>query len=231
MENYKTTKRIGEGAHGYVLKGVHIPSGREVAIKKLLKRTNYNRDNSLIYNIREIETMQQFNHENIIQLLDVVEIPTGIALVMEYMPINLNALLYDCEVELPLPLIKTYFIMILSGLKHMHGKSIMHRDLKPANLLISAKGILKIADFGLSRVFNSDGGMYSHQVATRWYRAPELLWSARNYTEAIDIWSVGCIFGELMTRTPLFPGNSDIDQLAMVIKTLGKYIIKLYIIY
>jgi cell cycle related kinase len=98
----------------------------------------------------------------------------------------------------------------------------MHRDLKPANLLISAEGRLKIADFGLSRIYNDDGGrQYSHQVATRWYRAPELLYGARNYTEGVDLWAVGCIFGELLNNCPLFPGENDIDQLGIVTKNLG----------
>ena len=98
----------------------------------------------------------------------------------------------------------------------------MHRDLKPANLLISAKGELKIADLGLSRVFaRNEGRLYSHQVATRWYRAPELLYGARKYTEAVDLWAVGCILGELLTCSPVFPGENDIDQLGLVIRTLG----------
>ena len=98
----------------------------------------------------------------------------------------------------------------------------MHRDLKPANLLISAKGELKIADLGLSRVFaRNEGRLYSHQVATRWYRAPELLYGARKYTEAVDLWAIGCILGELLTFSPIFPGENDIDQLGLVIRTLG----------
>lgn len=117
--------------------------------------------------------------------------------------------------------------MLLRGLAYMHSVHIMHRDLKPANLLISAKGQLKIADFGLSRIFEKDDDhrvrkrQYSHQVATRWYRAPELLYGARNYTEAVDVWSVGCIFGELVNFSPIFPGENDIDQLGLVIRTLG----------
>ena len=122
--------------------------------------------------------------------------------------------------------------MLLRGLAYMHNMRIMHRDLKPANLLISAKGQLKIADFGLSRILEKDESddesgvrirkrQYSHQVATRWYRAPELLYGARYYTEAVDLWSVGCIFGELVNFSPIFPGENDIDQLGLVIRTMG----------
>ncbi|XP_061470049.1 cyclin-dependent kinase 20 isoform X2 [Rhineura floridana] len=95
-------------------------------------------------------------------------------------------------------------------------------DLKPANLLISSTGQLKIADFGLARVFTSDGErLYSHQVATRWYRAPELLYGARKYDEGVDLWAVGCIFAELLNNSPLFPGENDIEQLCCVLRVLG----------
>ncbi|KAK7035571.1 Cyclin-dependent kinase 20, partial [Halocaridina rubra] len=102
--------------------------------------------------------------------------------------------------------IKSYMKMLLSGVAHLHKHHIMHRDLKPANLLISSTGQLKIADLGLCRVFTRDTNrLYSHQVATRWYRAPELLYGARQYDEGVDLWSVGCIFGEMLNNSPIFP--------------------------
>ncbi|XP_077936876.1 cyclin-dependent kinase 20 isoform X8 [Gasterosteus aculeatus] len=95
-------------------------------------------------------------------------------------------------------------------------------DLKPANLLISSSGHLKIADFGLARLFTEqEDRLYSHQVATRWYRAPELLYGARKYDEGVDLWAVGCIFGELLNLSPLFPGENDIEQLCCVLRVLG----------
>ncbi|KAH9596098.1 Cyclin-dependent kinase 20, variant 2 [Schistosoma haematobium] len=111
---------------------------------------------------------------------------------------------------------KCYMLMILRGVEVMHANGIMHRDLKPANLLISSEGVLKIADFGLARVFeNNNERLYSHQVATRWYRAPELLYGAKKYTNSVDLWyvnynlfsfrAIGCIFGELLNSSPMFP--------------------------
>ncbi|KAH8850888.1 Cyclin-dependent kinase 20 [Schistosoma japonicum] len=117
---------------------------------------------------------------------------------------------------------KCYMLMILKGVEVMHSNGIMHRDLKPANLLISSKGVLKIADFGLARVFeNNNERLYSHQVATRWYRAPELLYGAKKYTNSVDLWAIGCIFGELLNSSPLFPGENDIEQLWFVVRVLG----------
>jgi cell cycle related kinase len=113
--------------------------------------------------------------------------------------------------------------MLLHGVAFCHENSIMHRDLKPANLLISSTGHLKICDFGLARVFDKyqSNRLYTAQVATRWYRAPELLYCASKYDEGVDLWAVGCIFGELLNKSPLFAGDTDIEQLSLVIRALG----------
>lgn len=113
--------------------------------------------------------------------------------------------------------------MLLSGLKYLHGLSIMHRDIKPANLLITDDGTLKIADFGLARIYrkNSPERCYSPQVATRFYRAPEILWGASQYGPPIDLWAAGCVFAEMLRGIPLFSGTTDIEQLALVVRLLG----------
>ena len=156
------------------------------------------------------------------RLYDVFPQGLGFVLVFEFMVSDLSEIIKDASRPLTEPEIKSYTLMLLKGVAFLHKQEIMHRDLKPANLLISAEGRLKIADFGLSRIYKRDDDrQYSHQVATRWYRAPELLYGARNYTEGVDLWAVGCIFGELLNNCPLFPGENDIDQLGIVIKNLG----------
>ncbi|EDO49865.1 predicted protein [Nematostella vectensis] len=218
---YTILGRIGEGAHGIVFKAKHIESGEIVALKKVpLRRLEDGIPNTAL---REIKSLQE-NEENpyVVKLIDVFPHGTGFVLVFEYMWSDLSEVLRNSERPLTEAQIKGYLLMLLKGVAYCHNKGIMHRDLKPANLLISSTGHLKIADFGLARVFSNEGErQYSHQVATRWYRAPELLYGARKYDEGVDLWAVGCIFGELLNNSPLFPGENDIEQLCCVLKTLG----------
>lgn len=117
--------------------------------------------------------------------------------------------------------VKCLMLQLLSGVAHLHENWIFHRDLKTSNLLYNNRGILKIADFGLAREFGSPLKEYTGTVVTLWYRAPEILLGAKNYTCAIDMWSVGCIFAEIITKTPLLPGRSEIDQLNLMFQLLG----------
>lgn len=220
MDRYVITGKIGEGAQGVVLKAYDTETENNVALKKLFLKNIENGISTSI--IREIKILQQLKHNNVIELLNAF--PTGLEFVMvfEYMPTGLWEIIRDNEISLTSSQVKTYTKMILEGIAYIHGKDIIHRDLKPANLLINDKGILKIADFGLGRLaWKNISKPYSHQIATRWYRAPELLYGARYYTSAIDMWSVGCIFGELLNKSPLFPGETDIEQLAIVLRHLG----------
>lgn len=139
------------------------------------------------------------------------------------MPTDLSEVLRNATDPLSQSQIKSYMVMLLKGIAHCHENNIIHRDVKPANLLVSADGILKLADFGLARIHSDDTikRPYSHQVCTRWYRAPELLYGARKYDTGIDIWGIGCIFGELLNHFPLFNGTNDIDQLSLVLSKLG----------
>ncbi|KAL3317303.1 Cyclin-dependent kinase 20 [Cichlidogyrus casuarinus] len=196
-------------------------SGDLVALKKVpLRRIE---DGISHTALREIKALQmiEFN-PYIVRLREVFPHGTGFVLVFDYMLTDLSEIIRNADSPLSERAVKSYMLMLIQGVAVMHKNNIMHRDLKPANLLISSEGILKIADFGLARVFRNDQErLYSHQVATRWYRAPELLYGARKYTESVDIWAVGCIFGELLNCSPIFPGENDIEQLWFVIRILG----------
>ncbi|KOC65446.1 Cyclin-dependent kinase 20 [Habropoda laboriosa] len=220
MDRYIITGKIGEGAQGVVLKAHDVETEKHVALKKLFLK---NIDNGISTSIiREIKILQQLKHVNVVELLDAFPVGLDFIMVFEYMPTGLWEIIKDNDISLTPVQVKTYTKMILEGIAYIHRKNIIHRDLKPANLLINGKGILKIADFGLGRLlWKNMAKPYSHQIATRWYRAPELLYGARYYTSAIDMWSIGCILGELLNKSPLFPGETDIEQLAMVLKYLG----------
>ncbi|OAD56296.1 Cyclin-dependent kinase 20 [Eufriesea mexicana] len=220
MDRYIITGKIGKGAQGIVLKAYDVETEKDVALKKLFLK---NIDNGISTSIiREIKILQQLKHLNVIELLDAFPVGLDFIMVFEYMPTGLWEIIKDNDILLTPVQVKIYTKMILEGIAYIHEKNIIHRDLKPANLLINEKGILKIADFGLGRLlWKNVTKPYSHQIATRWYRAPELLYGARYYTSAIDMWSIGCIFGELLNKSPLFPGETDIEQLAIVLKYLG----------
>ncbi|XP_065911299.1 cyclin-dependent kinase 20-like [Dysidea avara] len=221
MENYHILGRIGEGAHGIVFKAKHLQTGELVALKKVPLRKL--EDGIPPAALREIKALQESeeNH-HVVRLHEVFPSGAGFVLVFDYMLSDLSSVLRNCDSPLTEAQVKSYLLMLLKGVAYLHQNSIMHRDLKPANLLISQSGHLKIADFGLARVFSKEPTrQYSHQVATRWYRAPELLYGARHYDPGVDLWAVGCIFGELLNNSPLFPGESDIEQLYCVLRVLG----------
>eukprot|EP01137_Pigoraptor_chileana_P034307 Opistho-2@26656 len=117
--------------------------------------------------------------------------------------------------------VKSFLLMTLQGIEFLHSRWILHRDLKPNNLLIDANGVVKISDFGLARCFGSPNRQYTPKVVTVWYRPPELLFGARQYGTGVDIWSIGCIFAELMLRTPFLPGDGEMDQLTKIFSALG----------
>ncbi|KAI9207783.1 kinase-like domain-containing protein [Polychytrium aggregatum] len=222
MDRYKTIAKIGEGAHGVVLKATFIETGEVVALKKipLTRPVEEGIPNTIL---REIKALQQLNHQNVVKLREVFPSGPSFVLVFEYMLSDLSEVLRNSPSPLTEAQVKAYMLMLLKGIAYCHANNIMHRDLKPANLLISPTGVLKLADFGLARVHSTESikRPYSHQVATRWYRAPELLYGARRYDVGVDLWAVGCIFGELLNHSPIFPGQNDIDQLYQVLSILG----------
>uniref|UniRef100_A0A8C3WG24 Cyclin-dependent kinase 20 n=1 Tax=Catagonus wagneri TaxID=51154 RepID=A0A8C3WG24_9CETA len=221
VEQYCILGRIGEGAHGIVFKAKHVETGEIVALKKVaLRRLEDGIPNQAL---REIKALQEIeDRQYVVQLKAVFPHGAHFVLAFEYMLSDLAEVLRHAQRPLAQAQVKSYLQMLLKGVVFCHGNSIVHRDLKPANLLISASGQLKIVDFGLARVFSPDGSrLYTRQVATRWYRAPELLYGARQYDQGVDLWAVGCILGELLNGSPLFPGENDIEQLCCVLRILG----------
>ncbi|XP_025069498.1 cyclin-dependent kinase 20 isoform X3 [Alligator sinensis] len=195
-------------------------TGETVALKKVaLRRLEDGIPNQAL---REIKALQETHDSpHVVQLHAMFPHGPGFVLAFEFLLSDLGTVL-RAPGPLPPAQAKAFALMLLQGIAHCHSHRIVHRDLKPANLLISASGQLKIADFGLARVLAPESQRpYSHQVATRWYRAPELLYGSRHYDEGVDLWAVGCIVGELLTHSPLFPGESDIEQLCCVQRLRG----------
>ncbi|RWS09020.1 cyclin-dependent kinase 2-like protein, partial [Dinothrombium tinctorium] len=171
--------------------------------------------------IREISLLKELNHPNVVRLLDVVHCIKDLYLVFEYLDQDLKKLLDNSAAGLSKPLVKSYMLQLLQGIAHCHAHRVIHRDLKPQNLLIDKAGNIKLADFGLARSISLPIRTYTHEVVTLWYRAPEILLGSRYYGPAVDIWSIGCIFAEMTTKRALFPGDSEIDQLFRIFRTLG----------
>ncbi|KAL3157338.1 Cyclin-dependent kinase 20 [Trebouxia sp. C0010 RCD-2024] len=218
--DYKVLNRIGQGAFGEVLQAVHRPSGQVRALKRV-----FNRKPQLGLadtTLREYQSLRSLQHCNIVRLLDTFAQNNTLVLVLEYCCTDLAEIIQHSWHPLSEEVLKSLFQQILTGLAACHEAGILHRDVKPANILLSQDGVVKLADFGHARPNNGgDRPQYSHAVATRWYRAPELLYGARAYGQAVDIWSAGCILAELLGLCPLVAGETDIEQLGRVIATFG----------
>lgn len=220
MDAFQKLEKIGEGTYGVVYKAKDKESGRTVALKKI--RLDTESDGVPSTAIREISLLKELNHPNVVRLLDVVHSEKKLFLVFEYLDRDLKKYMDSVPAGgISLPLVKSYLYQLLSGIAFCHSHRILHRDLKPQNLLIDSQGSIKLADFGLARAFGVPVRSYTHEVVTLWYRAPEILLGCRYYSTPVDVWSIGCIFAEMITRRALFPGDSEIDQLFRIFRTLG----------
>ncbi|KAF1331322.1 Cmgc/cdk protein kinase, partial [Globisporangium splendens] len=224
---YEELGRIGSGAFGDVVRVQHVLTREVFAVKKLRLPPNNGDDSKLqvlpAALFQEIEALRQLEHPNVIKLVDAFADGASLLLVFEHMETDLFSILRHRSEPFEDANVRCLLRMLLHGVAHCHAHAILHRDIKPGNLLLSAHGILKVSDFGLATVFTQDTKRsYSHQVATRWYRAPELLFGSRQYDSSVDMWSVGAILAELLQPgVPLFPGQSDIDQLFRILQVLG----------
>lgn len=220
---------LGEGAYGIVSSAVHKPSGLTVAIKKI---EPFAKVLMCLRTIRELKLLRFFNnHENIIGLYDVqrpkdLDLFQEVYLVQEYMPMDLYKVIHSQN--LLDQHIKYFVYQILRGLKAIHSANVIHRDLKPSNILVNYNCELKICDFGLARIHSPNYSLHSllenqltEYVATRWYRAPEIMLLLSMYSTSVDLWSVGCIMAELYLGLPLFPGKDYRNQLLLIFQFLG----------
>ncbi|XP_058039275.1 cyclin-dependent kinase-like 2 isoform X1 [Ahaetulla prasina] len=224
MEKYEILGLVGEGSYGMVMKCRNKENGRVVAIKKFLE----SEDDKMVKKIalREIKFLKQLRHENLVNLLEVCKKKKRWYLVFEFVD---HTILDDLEMfpnGLDYNRVRKYLFQIIKGVGFCHSHNIIHRDIKPENILVSCSGIIKLCDFGFARTLAAPGEVYTDYVATRWYRAPELLVGDIKYGKAVDVWAIGCLVTEMLTGEPLFPGDSDIDQLFHIMKSLGNLIPK-----
>ncbi|KAK9838165.1 hypothetical protein WJX81_005984 [Elliptochloris bilobata] len=220
MDAYEKCETLGEGTFGVVFKAIHKETGQVVAIKKI--RLGKAKEGVNMTALREIKLLKELHSPYIVRLLDVFPHKRNLSLVFEYMESDLEALIKDRALILSEADVKSYMQMLLRALEVCHGHWVLHRDVKPNNFLIAASGEMKLADFGLARVFGSpEAGRYTDQVFARWYRAPELLFGSTAYGPSVDMWAAGCVFAELLLRRPWLPGVSDLDQLGKVFQALG----------
>ena len=219
MERYQKLEKIGEGTYGVVYKAKDRITGEVIALKKI--RLEAEDEGIPSTAIREISLLKELQHPNIVRLYDVVHTEKKLTLVFEYLDQDLKKYLDVCEGGLEEGIMKSFLYQLLRGVAYCHHHRVLHRDLKPQNLLINREGELKLADFGLARAFGIPVRSYTHEVVTLWYRAPDVLLGSRKYSTPVDIWSIGCIFAEMCNGRPLFPGNSDTNQLDRIFQKLG----------
>ncbi|TPX39085.1 hypothetical protein SeLEV6574_g07430 [Synchytrium endobioticum] len=228
MESYEKIGTIGEGTYGVVMKCRNRESGQVVAIKKFKE----SEDDAQIRKtaLREVRMLKQLKHDNIVNLLEVFRRKGKLYLVFEHVD---RTVLEDLDKH-PHGLAdlrdrdgsagnaaRRCMWQLLRAVEYLHSHSVIHRDIKPENILISVNGVVKLCDFGFARSLAGPGARYTDYVATRWYRSPELLVGDVEYGKAVDIWATGCILAELTNGQPLFPGDTDVDQLYRIARCLG----------
>eukprot|EP00039_Didymoeca_costata_P028852 m.22319 g.22319 ORF g.22319 m.22319 type:complete len:498 (+) comp7387_c0_seq2:235-1728(+) len=220
MEKYENMGVIGEGSYGLVLKCKHKESGDLVAIKRFLESDEDKQVKKIA--MREIRMLKQLRHENLVNLIEVFRRKRRLYLVFEYVD---HTLLHDLEANpngLSVRQTRLYLWQIVQAVRFCHSQNVLHRDIKPENVLVTKHFIIKLCDFGFARTIASQGEAYTDYVATRWYRAPELLVGDVNYGMPVDVWAIGCLLAEMLTGDPLFPGDSDVDQLYHIVRCMGK---------
>lgn len=227
LRKYEISQKLGKGAYGIVWKAVDKRTRKGCALKKCFDAFRNATDAQRTY--REIMYLQELaGHDNIVRLCNIIraENDRDIYLVFDYMDTDLHAVIRANILE---DIHKQYVIyQLLKSLHYMHTAELLHRDIKPSNLLLNSDCHVKLCDFGLCRSvadLNKPGGAaaaLTDYVATRWYRAPEILLGSTKYTKGVDMWSLGCILGEMLTGKPIFPGNSTMNQIERILEITGR---------
>lgn len=223
---YEPVAEIGGGAYGTVYKARDKESGKFVALKSVRVQTD--QEGLPLSTVREVallKRLEQFDHPNIVKLMDVcaslrTEQETKVTLVFEHVDQDLKTYLEKAPPPgLPLHRVRDLMRQLLCGLSFLHSHLVLHRDLKPENILVTSRGQIKLADFGLARIYSCTMAL-TPVVVTLWYRSPEVLLGS-SYATPVDLWSTGCIFAEMFTRKPLFCGESEVDQLTKIFSVIG----------
>lgn len=240
---YEVIKKIGQGTFGVVQKARQKKTGQLVALKQLINHLA--KEGFPITALREITILKKLNHKNVLKIIGMIyEDPKAASpedavtqrgvfyTVSPYMSVDLVGILENPSVTVDVPVIKCIMQQLLQGVDYIHQLHYFHRDIKAANILIDPRGVVKVADFGLARIYSGktpEKGMgpgggekaYTALVVTRWYRPPELLLGERKYTTAVDMWGVGCVFAELYTKKPILVGSSDSNQAQIIFDLVG----------
>ena len=224
-QKYEILQVIGKGAYGIVWKARNRITKSLVALKKVFEAFHNETDAKRTF--REVLILMHFqNHDNIIKLIDFVkaENKKDLYLIFEFMQCDVHSVIKS---DILKGEHKQFIIyQILKSIKYIHSGGIFHRDLKPSNILINSDCFIKLCDFGLARAIGNQeentNSIMTEYVATRWYRAPEIVFGSKKYNESVDMWSIGCILAELINGTPLFPGKSTLGQIQLIIELLGK---------
>jgi len=225
VDEFEKLNRISEGTYGVVYRAREKATGRLVALKRIKMEKEL--DGFPVTSIREINVLLNFHHPNIVNVSEIVMSMRNhdhIFMVMELMDHDLKSLMDDKRtMSRPFSIAEVKCLMqqLLAGVAYLHDQWVLHRDLKTSNILYNSKGELKICDFGLARQYGSPLRPYTHTVVTLWYRSPELLLGQDLYSTAVDVWSVGCIMGELLLGRPMFQGSGELDQVNKICDLLG----------
>ncbi|KAH6687498.1 serine/threonine-protein kinase ppk23, partial [Plectosphaerella plurivora] len=225
VERYSKLNDIEEGTYGWVSRAKDTTTGTVVALKRL-KAEPSDRNGLPVTGLREIQVLKDCNHDNIVKLREVVvgddtSKIESIFLVLEFVEHDLKSVLDDMPEPFLLSEVKRLMLQLTQGVAYLHDNWILHRDLKTSNLLLNNRGQLKIADFGMARYVGDPAPKLTQLVVTLWYRSPELLLGTKVYNGAVDMWSIGCIFGEILTREPLLQGANEVEQVTKIFELCG----------